>query len=218
MLRVYVFFDGQAVYKQAQACFDYGEADFEPVNLAKYVVALEPDREMRGFFFYTGIPSGKIMPRLSVFWNNKIKAIRTRMTKEPTLTGSPSYVYPRELLYINTGIINKKTGKPWLAGTEKGIDLRLALDAVRYARYSLYDVIIIFSQDSDLTELVSEIQDIAKSQRRGVKIESAFPYTDTPRDPSSFAPRGIRGTRYRKIKQPDYDNNLDPFTPNYWPP
>jgi uncharacterized LabA/DUF88 family protein len=39
---------------------------------------------------------------------------------------------------------------------EKGVDVRLALDVVRYARDGSYEVAILFSQDQDLSFIGSE--------------------------------------------------------------
>lgn len=139
MKRVFVFFDGQAIYKQTQACYDYSEANYDPICLSKYITNLEPDRELQGFFFYTGIPQAKYGPRLRTFWLNKIKAKEAKITQEPTVVYYN--VFYRDMLYRKEG--------PRYIGREKGVDVRLAIDGVFYAFNNLYDQAIIFSQDSD---------------------------------------------------------------------
>lgn len=216
LLKAYVFVDGQAVFHQAQNCFGYREANYDPIELAKYIVSLDPNREFKGFFFYTGIPSRQVQPNLYDFWSNKVRAIKRKATGVPTL--EEHKVFRRRLLYRDITVIDKKTGKPRTIkkGREKGIDLRLSLDAVRNARLGKYDELIIFSQDSDLTELVKEVKDIASSQGRTVTIESAYPYSATPVKKDTFL-YGIDGTIQRKIEKSDYDNCLDPLTTTYWP-
>jgi uncharacterized LabA/DUF88 family protein len=44
--------------------------------------------------------------------------------------------------------------------------IALALDVVKLARKRNFDVAVIFSQDQDLAEVVSEIKEIAKEQGR----------------------------------------------------
>lgn len=216
MLRVYTFFDGQAVFNQAKACYGYGTPDYDPLCLAKSVVNLAPNRELKGFFFYTGVPDVKIKPNLRPFWENKLKAIKAAAKNEPGLTRFG--VYSRPLLYSTVEIEDKNTGRKilWKVGREKGIDLRLGLDAVKYTRLAEFDVMIIFSQDSDFTELFKEIIEIVKTQGRSVSFESAFPYDPKPVRTTAYL-YGIPGSANRKISKAEYDACKDPFTPNYWP-
>ncbi len=58
---------------------------------------------------------------------------------------------------------------------EKGIDLRLGLDAVWLARNQDFDVAAIFSQNQDFVEVAQEVRDISRSQGRWIKVVSVFP-------------------------------------------
>lgn len=65
-------------------------------------------------------------------------------------------VYSRSLVYRNKTIqLPSGAQHTFLHGEEKGIDVRLALDALGLAHRNEYDVALIFSQDHDLSELVS---------------------------------------------------------------
>jgi uncharacterized LabA/DUF88 family protein len=41
----------------------------------------------------------------------------------------------------------------FVAGEEKGVDVRIALDVIRLAHRAEYDVALLFSQDQDLSEV-----------------------------------------------------------------
>ena len=88
---------------------------------------------------------------------------------------------------------------------EKGIDLRLALDAVRLARLGELDVVIIFSQDQDLVEVAREIRAVSRSQDRWLKVVSAFPSGS-----HATASRGIDKTDWFRMDEAFYNACLDP--------
>ena len=88
---------------------------------------------------------------------------------------------------------------------EKGIDVKLTIDAVRLAHENKYDVALIFSQDQDFTELATEIRRIAAPQGRWVKVASAYPVSDQ----SDFK-IGINNTDWIAINRILYDQAIDP--------
>lgn len=96
------------------------------------------------------------------------------------------------------------TTHTFLAGEEKGIDVRLALDVIRMAHRKEYDVAVIFSQDQDLSEVAEEIRAIAREQDRWIKVACAFPFSPTTRNR-----RGIDKTDWIRIDRATYDACLD---------
>ena len=92
-----------------------------------------------------------------------------------------------------------------MAGEEKGIDVRIALDVIRLAHKKEYDVALIFSQDQDLSEVAEEIRVIRQEQSRWLKIASAF-----PQSPTSHNRRGVNKTDWVPIDKKTYDTCLDP--------
>jgi hypothetical protein len=68
-----------------------------------------------------------------------------------------------------------------------------------------FDVGIVFSQDQDLSEVVSEIREIAKDQGRMVEMYCAF-----PRSGSTTNTYPIRGTTAIEIERAVYDACVDP--------
>ena len=91
---------------------------------------------------------------------------------------------------------------------EKGIDVRLALDAVQLVHKAVYDVALVFSQDQDFTELATEIRRIATDQNRWIKVACTYPV-----GPDSLNKRGIDKTDWIFIDQTLYDQAID--TANY---
>jgi hypothetical protein len=96
------------------------------------------------------------------------------------------------------------TEHTYLAGEEKGIDVRIALDVIRMAHGNAYDVAVVLSQDQDLSEVAAEIRAIAREQRRWIKIACAFPFSPTSRNR-----RGIDKTDWIRIDRVTYDACLD---------
>lgn len=64
------------------------------------------------------------------------------------------------------------TGKP----REKGIDVRLAIDMVRFGRKGLFDVAIVVTEDSDIDEAVQDLYDL-RDHERWLAVENALPHS-----------------------------------------
>ena len=110
------------------------------------------------------------------------------------------------LCVIETRLFVSQTGtqQTVLVGQEKGIDVRLALDVVAAAYQDEADVLLVFSQDQDLSEVAVEIRQIARQQNRWIKMASAFPVSA-----ASMNRRGINGTDWITIDRALYDSCLD---------
>lgn len=89
---------------------------------------------------------------------------------------------------------------------EKGIDLRLALDALSLARRGEFDAALLFTQDGDLAELVQELVSLRQETQRWLVVDSAFPLG---------AGYGVPGTRPFPFDKALYDACIDPV--NYFP-
>lgn len=113
------------------------------------------------------------------YWSNRILAL----SRAGVMVTHRPVRYQRETINLPDGTRHES-----VIGHEKGIDVRLALDAVRLARQGSLDVALMFSQDSDLAEVVAEIKDIARSTDRWIKVACAFPSS-----PTASAGRGLAG-------------------------
>ena len=94
---------------------------------------------------------------------------------------------------------------------EKGVDVRIAVDIVRAVLREECDVALIFSQDQDLSEVAKEVREIAREQRRWIKIASAFPSGE---DAENI--RGVNNTDWVRIDRETYDLCLDSH--DHFPP
>ncbi len=203
--RLVAFVDGQALYHAAREAFGHVFPDYDVTKLAQAVADLK-DWQLVKVYFYTGIPEKHENPFWHEFWAAKLAVMGTRNIS----------TFTRPLRYSNKVVpLKDGTTQTIRVAREKGIDLRLALDAVRLAWQSDYDVALIFSQDQDLSEAVDEIRMISRRHRRWLKVASAYPSSATyPND------RGINGADWIKINKAMYNLCLDPidYRPKPKPP
>lgn len=193
--RAIAFVDGQNLFYAAKEAFGYAFPNYNVQALASRVCQSKTWTlvEVR---FYTGIPSALDDPVWNHFWSAKLK----QMARTGVRTFSRPLRYRNRTIRLPNGQVQTV-----LVGQEKGVDVRLALDIVRAVNESLCDVVLIFSQDQDLTEVVAETRFIASSQNRAVWLACAYPVSPTSRNT-----RGIDKTEWIKISRADYDACLDP--------
>ncbi len=193
--RAIAFFDGQNLFYAAKYAFGYTWPNYDPLKLAQ-VVCNDQGWHLDKTCFYTGVPSSQDDP----FWNHFWTAKLAHMGRVGIQT------FSRALKYRNQTVRLPGDGTTTvLVGSEKGVDVRLALDVVAAARDKTCDVALIFSQDQDLSEVADEVRAIATQQNRWIKIACAFPASPTYNNT-----RGINKTDWIKIDRTTYDACLDP--------
>lgn len=193
--RTVSFIDGQNLFHHAKSAFGHRHPNYDPKKLTDAVCAVHGwiNHHVR---FYTGMPDPQYDPELHEYWTRRLTAMRR----------SGISVTSRPLRYrIESVILQDGSSHNIPVKREKGIDLRLGLDAVRMARHGELDVALIFSQDQDLAEIAQEIRSIISSQKRWLKIVSAFPF-----GPNATVKRGINNTDWFRMDQQFYDACLDP--------
>lgn len=192
-----MFIDGYNLFKAAKQCFGYSYPNYDVRRLAESVVALAPGRQLASVHFCIGIPKNLDDPTNNLWWSKKLAAMgRTGVVVETR------HLKRRELKIKIDGIVKFDQTIPRLQ--EKGIDLKIGLDMVRLARSNSYDVAILFSQDGDLVEAVTEVQSIAAEQGRRVVVECAHPVA------AGVVCWPIRRTIPRQITKAIYDQCIDP--------
>ena len=193
-IRTFVFFDGQNLFHSAKEAFGYTYPNYSPKLLAEYI-CYSRGWTISGIYFYTGIPSADVNPVWNHFWIAKTAVMGTRGIK----------TFVRTLRYRNQ-VVSFRDGSSTttLVGQEKGVDVRIALDVVRFALDAKYDVGLIFSQDQDLTEAVEDVKKIAMIQDRWIRLACAYPVS-----PTAHNNRGINGTDWIKLDRAAYDLCLD---------
>jgi uncharacterized LabA/DUF88 family protein len=193
--RYFVFIDGQNLFHHAKEAFGYQFPNFDPYKLSERVCSNKNWMVSR-IHFYTGVPSIMDKPFWNHLWAAKMAVMGTRGI----------HTFSRPLRYRNqTVTLADGTLTVVPVGQEKGIDVRIALDVVRFAFDGLYDVALIFSQDQDLSEAVEDVKKISMLRDRWIQVASAFPVS-----PTIIKPRGINGTEWIRIDRGLYDACMDP--------
>ena len=199
--RAVAFFDGQNLFHAARAAFGYQHPNYDIKALAQ-TVCRQRGWRLTGHRFYTGIPNPTDDLFRHRFWAAKLLAMSRNGTR----------VFNRGLRYRNKAVVLPERPEfgamagcryQFMAGEEKGIDVRISVDIIRMAHRREYDVALVFSQDQDLSEVADEIRVIAREQNRWIAIASAFPSSPAVRNK-----RGIDKTDWIKIDRRTYDSCL----------
>ncbi len=218
--RAIAFVDGQNLYGAAKEAFSYHWPNYDVKALARQICK-EQAWELKQVRFYTGVPPEDKDWRWHGWWAKKLAMWRRAGIE----------VYSRHLRYrpedveIRKGTkINLASGANFIlpedgkltveVAREKGIDVRLAIDVVRLALSKAYDVVLIFSQDQDLSEVVDEVKSISRRDKRWIRVACAYPVS-----PASENTRGINGADWIEIDRHTYDLCLDnrDFRPSHRP-
>ena len=175
---------------------DVSHPNFDPVKLSEWIAARK-FLAVEKIKLYTGVPSLEMDRHWHEFWDQK-NAVLVRNKKVK--------IYTRETRVRKTRIrLDNGEYHEVTIQVEKGIDVRIAIDIVRDALDKRSENIVIFSQDQDLSEAVSEVFKIAKIQGRDIKIYSVFPVIlKTPKING-----GINRTEWVQINESDYNQCID---------
>ena len=193
--RTIAFFDGQNLFHQAAEAFGYEYPNYSPAALSAAICDSE-GLDLVETRFYTGIPEQSHDPYWNHFWSAKLLA----MSRQKIVTYSRPLRRRRKEIPLKGG-----SSFSTEVSEEKGIDIRIALDIIRLTRRNKLDVVLLFSQDQDFSEVADEIRDIAKEQCRWVRIISAFPCNHRTKNN-----RGVNKTDWIKIDRLTYDSCIDP--------
>ena len=173
MTKAIALFDGQNLYHMARYAFGTVSAQVNPQALARAVCRASTWNLVESRY-YTGIHSSQKNAKLNA-------AVQAHIYKMQSI-GVQTYV--RTLRYQD-GIAR-----------EKGIDMRIALDAINAVHSQSIDVVLLFSQDQDFVELAEEVRRLNRQLDRKVVIASAFP--------NSTKVRGIDKTDWKSFSKADY--------------
>lgn len=189
------FVDGQNLFNAAKFAYGYQYPNYGVLALTKAVCAQEGWRFIQTRF-YTGVPSKEKDEAKHTFWHQKTRAMKRKGVQ----------VFTRKIRYRDQSIrLGDGTKLIRPVAQEKGVDIRIAIESIRYAFSKDYDVALIFRQDQDFSEAVDEIKQIASKQGRWIKVASAYPVS-----PACRNKRGINGTDWIPIDREFYDRCIDP--------
>jgi uncharacterized LabA/DUF88 family protein len=190
--RAVAYFDGQNLFHAAKKAFGYTFPNYDAGKLAAAVCTARGWR-LAQVRFYTGVPSALDDPKWHTFWTRKLLTMRR----------AGLHVYSRSLRYRNKV---GPGGTPVLVGEEKGIDVRIAIDILSCTIRGDCDVVLLFSQDQDLSEVADEVQLISRQTDRWLKVASAYPASAAAQNR-----RGINRTDWIQIDRQTYDACVDPW-------
>ena len=194
--RLAVFIDYQNAYRGARQAFGINAYDhhvvgqFDPLKLSRLIAARHPNyqgaklRRLVRACVYKGMPNPSKDP---VGYG----AARRQLDRWSNLS---SGVGPQ--LEVHTRSLDYRTGRP----REKGIDVLLALDLAFGASDNDFDVVVLFSGDSDL------LPALERAASAGVACETAV-WVDGKRQ---LSPKPYIRWEHR-LRQDDYDQARDPF-------
>ncbi len=177
--RAVVLVDGMNLFNSAKRAYGYRYPNYDVAKLSCVVSGIL-GCQLVGTRFYTGIPRQNRDPDRHYFWARKTNAVRR----------SGVIVYTRTV---------RSTNPP----QEKGIDLRIGLDALALAYRRAYDALIILSTDQDFTEVNRYVREVASGQGRRMRLVSAYPV-------GNRQVRGINGMEQFPISRAIYDACIDP--------
>lgn len=221
--RAVAFVDGQNLFHCATEAFGYRDyPNYNPLALADRLCGDNGWRCDQARL-YTGVPKPQDSPYWHNFWAAK-KRFLGRDKRNFVFTRDTHYRSNRISFADNAKRMSLPDGTLLDAGTqlllpsgravvgefwvrtqeEKGIDVRIALDMIRLTYRNEFDVGIVFSQDQDLSEAITEIREIANDQKRFVEMFCAFPHSS-----SATNDKPIRGTTAILIDRALYDSCLD---------
>jgi uncharacterized LabA/DUF88 family protein len=184
--RALAFIDGQNLFHAAREAFGSRYPDYDVMRLSRAVCSAH-DWELCGVRFYTGLPGRREAPFWHHYWSAKISVMR-RLGVD---------VYTRRLAYRRKrALLPDGTPGEVTVGEEKGIDLRIGLDILEAVLLGHCDVVLLFSQDQDFSEVSRRLPIVAARDRRWLKMASAFPAGGTSRNR-----RGVHGTDWVPLDQ-----------------
>jgi uncharacterized LabA/DUF88 family protein len=193
LLRAIAFFDGQNLFASARGAFGITAPSFDVAALS-HAVAEPRGWQIRQVRFYSGVPSERDNAPLHRAWASQLRRMRAQ--------GVHVTVRPLRR-HRKRGRLDDGTVAEFTVFEEKGIDVRIALDIVRAVIDRSCDVVLLFSQDQDFSEVATEVRDIARQQHRWVKIASAFPFGEGTRNR-----RGVDRTDWIPIDWATYESCL----------
>ena len=138
MKRVMVFIDGSNMYHNLKACAARHDIDY-----GKFAQKLcGTQRELIRTYYYN-------------VQLNQAANPESYQAQQKFLT----WLHRTSDLEVRLGRQQRKTNGTW---EEKGVDVKIAVDMLTKAYKNQYDVAILISGDSDLTEVVHEVKEQAK--------------------------------------------------------
>lgn len=187
------FIDGQNFFLSTKTLFGYQHPNFDIIALCRGLAALK-GLALGHIHFYTGMPGQQENPCWHDYWSRRLED----WYQSGVHIFNPPMRYHTKHEFAPNGEMNT-----WSQPVEKGVDVRIALDMVKYAHAGAQNIILL-SRDNDLGVAAAEVRSIARDYGRRISVASAYPATH------QNTTRGVDGTTWIPISKSFYDKHLDP--------
>lgn len=197
--RAYAFIDGQNFLGSVRECFGHRDPLLDVRYLIQRVCEVH-GWTCVGVGFYTGIHRREKNPHLHDEWTRALSYMGRRGAE----------IWTRPLAYHTKTLRCRDCDEPltcscggsatWEQPREKGVDVRIALDALSLALDQAFDLAIFVSSDQDLFEVVLELRKLGQGLGHQLDVASAYP-EGTPNG-------GIRGTIHVPISKVIFEECL----------
>jgi len=176
MKKAFIFIDGSNFYfklKELSSKFDdkYSLLDFNFRSFSEWLVESNELIEVR---YYLGVVSRRNDAKSEELYANQQRLFRKLQSHN-----------------INI-ILGQLIRHPDKTYHEKGVDVRLAVETIRFARENKYDIACLVSSDTDLVTSVEEVQNFGKTvQYAGIPKGQSFGLSKTADDVRLLRPEEI---------------------------
>ncbi len=175
--KAFVFIDGSNFYfklKELSLKFDskYSLIDFDFRKFAEWLV--QPNELLEIRYYLGAIKRERNNPKSEKLYSDQQRLIGKLQQQNITITFGQVIRHPDKTHH------------------EKGVDVRLAVEMIRYARQDKYDIAFLASSDTDLVAAVQEVQSIGKTiQYVGIPKGQSFGLSKTANDVRLLRPEEI---------------------------
>ncbi len=148
MKKIFVFIDGSNFYfklKELNLKLNsrFNLLDFRFRDFSEWLVKPNELAEIR--YYLGAIKQERNNPKSTILYANQQKLIRKLQ---------------RQNIIVTLGQVIRHPDKTY---HEKGVDVRLAVEIIRFARQNKYDIACLLSSDTDLVAAVEEVQAFGKT-------------------------------------------------------
>jgi len=176
-MKAFVFIDGSNFYHKLKELSDRLDEkkpllDFDFKAFAQWLVS---DNQLAGMRYYVGAIRR---------YNHDEKSEQLYADQQKLIAR-----LSRQDIEVMLGTLIKHPDKSF---HEKGVDVRLAVEMIRFARQNAYEIAYLLSSDTDLVAAVEEVQSFGKSvQYVGIAKGQSFGLTKVANDVRLLRPEDI---------------------------
>lgn len=186
------FIDGQNLFLTVKRLYGYQHPNFDVLKLCSSI-AEKKGWEVGTIRFYTGMPGLTESPHWHDYWSRRL----ADLGKNGVQIFNPPLRYRTTKESFPDG-----TWRNVLHASEKGVDVRIALDIVKSA-IAGRSALVLLSQDNDMSVAVEEAHSVARAAHRKLEVACAYPTSEYR------SGRGVEGTTWIPMSKDFYDLNID---------